>query len=44
MDSDASGNSPAAIVQHHLPPLYHQQNPATDVSQQSAAPQAAGKN
>uniref|UniRef100_A0A2S2NF25 Mothers against decapentaplegic 4 n=1 Tax=Schizaphis graminum TaxID=13262 RepID=A0A2S2NF25_SCHGA len=44
MDSDVSGNSPAVTVQHHLPPLYHQQNPATDVSQQSTVPQAAGKN
>ncbi|XP_026814836.1 mothers against decapentaplegic homolog 4-like isoform X3 [Rhopalosiphum maidis] len=42
MDSDVSGNSPAVTVQHHLPPLYHQQNPATDVSQQSTVPQAAG--
>jgi len=44
IDSDASGNSPAIIVQHHLPSLYHQQNPATDVSQPSTVPQAAGKN
>ncbi|XP_060857367.1 mothers against decapentaplegic homolog 4-like [Metopolophium dirhodum] len=42
VSSDASENSPAAIVQHHLPSLYHQQNPATDVSQQSTVPQAAG--
>ncbi|XP_022161923.1 mothers against decapentaplegic homolog 4 isoform X4 [Myzus persicae] len=42
MDSDVSGNSPAVTVQHHLPPLYHQQNSATDVSQQPTVPQAAG--
>jgi len=44
MDSDASGNSSVVTVQHHLPPLYHQQNSATDISQQSTVPQAAGKN
>jgi len=44
MDSDVSGNSPAVTVQHHLPPLYHPQNPAADVSQQPSVSQAAGKN
>lgn len=44
MDSDVSGSSPAVTVQHHLPPLYHQQNPASDVSQQPTVSQAAGKN
>ncbi|XP_025418720.1 mothers against decapentaplegic homolog 4 isoform X3 [Sipha flava] len=42
MDSDVSGNSPAVTVQHHLPPLYHQQNPVSDVSQQPTVSQAAG--
>eukprot|EP00102_Acyrthosiphon_pisum_P002939 XP_001944884.2 PREDICTED: mothers against decapentaplegic homolog 4-like [Acyrthosiphon pisum] len=42
IDSDASGNSSVVIVQHRLPLLYHQQNPATDVSQQLTVPQAAG--
>ncbi|XP_025418728.1 mothers against decapentaplegic homolog 4 isoform X4 [Sipha flava] len=41
MDSDVSGNSPAVTVQHHLPPLYHQQNPVSDVSQQPTVSQAA---
>jgi len=40
MDCDVSGNSPAVTVQHHLPPLYHQQNAATDVSQQPTVSQA----
>lgn len=44
MDSDVSGNSPAVTVQHHLPPIYHQQNPATDVSQPPNTSQTAGKN
>jgi MAD (mothers against decapentaplegic) family protein 4 len=44
MDSDVSGNSPAVTVQHHLPPLYHQQNPVSDVSQQPTVSQAAGMN
>lgn len=43
-NSDVSGNSPAVTVQHHLPPLYHQPNPATDVSQQPSVSQTAGKN
>jgi len=44
MKSDVSGNSPTVTVQHNLPPLYHQKNPSTDVSQQSTVSQAAGKN
>lgn len=41
MDSDVSGNSPAVTVQHHLPSLYHQQNTATDVTQQPTVSQVA---
>lgn len=44
MDSDVSVNSPAVTVQHHLPPLYHPQNPTNDVSQQPSVPQAVGMN
>lgn len=43
-NSDVSGNSPAVTVQHHLPPLYHQPNPATDIPQQPTVSQTAGKN
>ncbi|KAL4083384.1 hypothetical protein QTP88_028708 [Uroleucon formosanum] len=42
ISSDIPGNSPSVTVQHHLPLLYHQQNPATDVSQQSTFSQAVG--
>jgi len=44
MNSDVSGNSPSVTVQHHLPLLYHQTNPATDDSQQLTVSQAVGKN
>lgn len=44
MDSDVSVNSPAVTVQHHLPPLYHPQNSATDVSQATSVSQAPGNN
>lgn len=39
MDCDVSGNSPAVTVQHHLPPSYHPQNAAINVSQQPTVSQ-----
>ncbi|CAI6372858.1 unnamed protein product [Macrosiphum euphorbiae] len=42
MNSDVSGNSPSVTVQHHLPLLYHQTNPAIGVPQQPNVSLAAG--